>query len=248
MSRVSFTVSAAGCFCTERITAPGVVARCRFRRRGKLHLRHLFEQDRLVVLCADGEVLQVGQAVGAADVADQVLARALLEKAAAGVGGVIIERGFELLERHPQCLHLRQGGLYAILLDLAADRNHLRHARNGEQARAHHPVRIFAHLHRVRMRRVRGQRDQHDLAHDRGDGPHLRRDALGKLLFYERHALGDLLAVAEDLRAPVKLDEHDRQRAGHRAHAVTPGMPFIAVSIGKVTSCSTSSGAMPPDW
>ena len=27
---------------------------------------------------------------------------------------------------------------------------------------------------------------------------------------------------------------------------VTPGMPFIAVSIGKVTSCSTSSGAMPP--
>ena len=27
---------------------------------------------------------------------------------------------------------------------------------------------------------------------------------------------------------------------------VTPGMPFIAVSTGNVTSCSTSSGAMPP--
>ena len=27
---------------------------------------------------------------------------------------------------------------------------------------------------------------------------------------------------------------------------VTPGMPLSAVSIGKVTSCSTSSGAMPP--
>lgn len=27
---------------------------------------------------------------------------------------------------------------------------------------------------------------------------------------------------------------------------VTPGMPFIPDSIGKVTSCSTSSGAMPP--
>ena len=27
---------------------------------------------------------------------------------------------------------------------------------------------------------------------------------------------------------------------------LTPGMPFIVVSIGKVTSCSTSSGAMPP--
>ena len=27
---------------------------------------------------------------------------------------------------------------------------------------------------------------------------------------------------------------------------LTPGMPFIVVSMGKVTSCSTSSGAMPP--
>jgi len=27
---------------------------------------------------------------------------------------------------------------------------------------------------------------------------------------------------------------------------VTPGMPLSAVSIGTVTSCSTSSGAMPP--
>ena len=27
---------------------------------------------------------------------------------------------------------------------------------------------------------------------------------------------------------------------------LTPGMPLSAVSIGKVTSCSTSSGAMPP--
>jgi hypothetical protein len=27
---------------------------------------------------------------------------------------------------------------------------------------------------------------------------------------------------------------------------VTPGMPFNAVSTGKVMSCSTSSGAMPP--
>ena len=27
---------------------------------------------------------------------------------------------------------------------------------------------------------------------------------------------------------------------------VTPGMPFMPDSIGKVTSCSTSSGAIPP--
>ena len=27
---------------------------------------------------------------------------------------------------------------------------------------------------------------------------------------------------------------------------VTPGMPFMLDSTGKVTSCSTSSGAMPP--
>ncbi len=27
---------------------------------------------------------------------------------------------------------------------------------------------------------------------------------------------------------------------------VTPGMPFMDASMGKLTSCSTSSGAMPP--
>jgi hypothetical protein len=38
----------------------------------------------------------------------------------------------------------------------------------------------------------------------------------------------------------------DRPTPDTERTRVTPGMPFMLDSTGKVTSCSTSSGAMPP--
>ena len=66
----------------------------------------------------------------------------------------------------------------------------------------------------------RRHRDEQDLPHDRVDRAHLRGDVGRQLALHERQPLGDLLAVAEDLRVPVELDIDDRQSdAGHRAHA-----------------------------
>src|SRR3989337_1241319 len=67
-ARVSVTLSALGCFCTDRMTAG------------------------LAVLHPDHEVLQILDARGAADLADQVLASLRLEKTAAGVGAEVLQR------------------------------------------------------------------------------------------------------------------------------------------------------------
>ena len=147
----------------------------------KRHRGNLLEQDRL----GDGAALMRGHRHRGQIVkrsrtckrADQILAAIDFQKAAAGVVGKIAQRRFHLLQCHAQFGHPRRVRLHLELAYLAANRDHLRDARYVEQARAQHPVGVFAHLHRRRALRIDRQRDLHDLAHDRGHRSHGGRDA-----------------------------------------------------------------------
>ena len=107
----------------------------------------------------------------------------------------------------------------AVLADLAADRDHLGDAGNGQQPRPHHEVGDLAHLHRARrvslVTAISMISPMIEVI-----GPICGRDAGGKLLAHQREPLGDQLAVAVDVGAPVELDIDDRQAdARDRAHA-----------------------------
>ena len=90
----------------------------------------------------------------------------------------------------------------------AADRRHLRHAGNGQQPPA--DDRVGDGAQRQRIVGVGRDREEQDLAHDRRDrrqnGPlHLRRQRAAD----ERQLLGDDLARAEDVGAPVEFHPDD---------------------------------------
>ena len=200
---------------------PGVVAGvAALDGRRQLDLGDLLEEDGLAIPERHHQILQVLDAAGAPDLADQVFAALGFEKTAAGVGAKVLECTFQFLALDAQTLQLRGLQLDAVLPHLTADRDHLGDAGNGEQARPHHPVGVLAHLHRADLVRIGRQRNQQDLAHDRGDRPELRHDALGKLFAHQVQPFGDLLAVAVDVRAPLELDIDDGQAdAGDRAYA-----------------------------
>ncbi|MNS48285.1 hypothetical protein D3C72_808510 [compost metagenome] len=113
------------------------------------------------------------------------------------------------------------------MADLAADRNDLRNAWYRQQARPEYEVRIFASGHGAGHFGIDGQRDQHDLAHDRRYGAEDRRQSAGKLFPDQCEPLGYQLPVAVDVAAPVKLGVDDGQanarngpHAGHARHAI----------------------------
>jgi hypothetical protein len=147
--------------------------------RGEGDLGDLAQQDGLAILRRQRQVLQVVEARGAAEVADQVLASVQLQEAAGRVGRVALERRLELVVRDAEFRHARGVGLHLELPHLSADRDHLRNAGHRQQARPQHPVGVLAHGHRADLARIDGNRDLHDLAHDRADRPHARHHALG---------------------------------------------------------------------
>lgn len=130
--------------------------------------------------------------------------------AAARVAAELAERLLQLI--HADAERTQGGGVGGDpeLSYLPADGDDLRDARNGQQSGPQHEVGGLAHLHgRHAIRRRQG--DQHDLAHDGIDRAHLGRDIGGQLIAHQGQTLGDLLAVAKDLRAPVEFDIDDRQ-------------------------------------
>ena len=69
---------------------------------------------------------------------------------------------------------------------------------------------------------------------------------LGQPLADQLELLGDDLPIDVDVGSPVELDPDNRKPdAGRRADAATSLAPFMADSMGNVTSVSTSSGAKP---
>ena len=191
-----------------------------FERRGNLHVSHLAEQNRLPVLHAHYDVLEILQAAGATNLANQVFTSLGFEKAAAGVSPEIAQRTFQFFALDTQSLQLRRADLNAVLAHLATDGRDLGDAGNGQQPRAQDPVGVLAHLHGADLVRVGRQSDQQDFAHDGRNRPHLGHDAFGQLLAHQVQAFADLLAVAVDVRTPLELHIDDGQtNAGDRTHA-----------------------------
>ena len=202
--------------------------------RGQPNLGHLVQQDGLRVLHTHHHVAQVLDAARAAHLADQVFVPLCLQEAAARVGAKVAQRSVHLFPLDTQGLQPCRINLYPVLAHLSANGRYLGNARDGEQPGAHHPVGIFAHLHRADLGGVGGQGDQQNLAHDGRNRPHLRHDAFGQLFAHQVQALGNLLAVAVDVGAPLELDIHDRQpHAGDRAHTGHPGHAVHARLDGK---------------
>jgi hypothetical protein len=138
-------------------------------------------------------------------------------------GGHVLVRLREGLAHLPQAepeglqLEGREDDLELLLL--AADGRDLRDPGHREQAPAHQRAGSGAQGHRVVT--VGDQGQEQDLAHDRGDRrQHRRLDLRRQGAGDGRQALGDRLARALDVGAPLELHPHDRgPHGGRRAHA-----------------------------
>ncbi len=169
---------------------------------------------------------QILQPLGQAQVADQIFAALLVHEATARIGPEARDGGLDLGGRHTQREHRRRVWRHAVLPHFATDRDDLRHTGDGQQQGAQHEIRRLPHLHRSHA--IAGHSQQHDLAHDGGDGPHLRGDAARQAFTHQGQALSHQLPSTEDVRAPVELDIDDREpdagdradahHAGHAAH------------------------------
>ncbi len=116
--------------------------------RGEGHLGDLAQQDGLVVAAGQRQVLQVFQARGAAQVADQVFPAVEFQEAARGVGREAAQGIVELVVGDAQFRHAHGIRLHLELAHLAADGNDLGDAGDRHQARPEHPVGVFPHRHR----------------------------------------------------------------------------------------------------
>ena len=112
------------------------------------HLGHLAQMDGPVAGFGDDEIAEVFELERAADIADQELLRVLVGEAAARVAAELRQRLLELLVGDAEGAQCRRVGRDAVLAHLAAHRDDLGHAGNGQQPRAHHEIGNLAHAHR----------------------------------------------------------------------------------------------------
>src|SRR5262249_41453980 len=132
----------------------------------------------------------------------------LVNETARRVGSELPERGLDLAAGNIEIGHLCHIELYRVLAVLPANWDHLGNARDGEEAWAHDPVDDLPHLHRAGL--IAGNGDQHDFAHNRCDGRHLRVSVSRQLLAHDAQTFCDLLTIEIDLRSPVELDVENR--------------------------------------
>ncbi len=188
-----------------------------FLPRADVDLGQLMQAQQFAVGVSDGELAQIIQLRAARRHPQQQFASALIEHASAATLAEAVYGCLQLLQRDTAGAQLIQLRCDAELAYFAADRDHLGDAGNGQQTRAQIVLGDFAHLHGISA--IGCQRDEHDLAHDRGDGTELRIDAVRQLFAHCLQAFGNQLAIAENVAVPVKLDiDHRQTDAGHRAH------------------------------
>src|SRR3990167_2813771 len=102
------------------------------------------------------------------------------------------------------------------LANFASYGNGLGHPWNRQQTRAQHKIRILAGLHGgcygvFAIAFGQGQRNQHDLAHDRRHRPHDRGDPARELFAHQGQPLGDELTIAINVGTPVELGVQNRK-------------------------------------
>ena len=186
--------------------------------RGEVDPGDLAQEHGLALAVGYHRVAQIVEALGQADVSDEVLAAMLVDEAAAGVGAEARDRGLDLLGRDVEVLHRGRVRRDPVLAHLAADGDDLRDPGDAENLRADGEIGELAHLHG--RHGVRRDGHEQDLAHDRGHGPHVRTDPARQALAYDGELFGNELPTAIDVRRPVELDVDDGQAgAGNRAHA-----------------------------
>ena len=177
---------------------------------------NLLQIDRPAIDLRHHHAAKVVQIGGPSDVADQIFARMLIGKSAAGIDAELVQGQFDLLVGDAEAAQRRRIGRDPVLPDLAAHRNHLRDAGDRQQPRPHHEIGGLADLHRRSP--VAGHRDQQHLAHDGVDRPQLRNGVGRQLGPDQIEAFGDLLPVTIDIGTPVEFDIDDRKAdAGNRA-------------------------------
>src|ERR1700694_1835127 len=111
----------------------------------------------------------------------------LIDETARSVRPKLPEPCLDLGAGDIEVAHLRKIERYAVLAHLAADRNHLRDARNGEKTRTNDPIHDLPRLHGTCC--IASDGDQHDLAHDGGNRRHPRVDVAWQLLAHHTEAL-----------------------------------------------------------
>ena len=195
------------------LAAVGGRAACRL---GSLsHRSHLVESKRDATLDTQHRGREVGRRGRSPEPAHQVLLAARYVEPGGRNGARLLEGTHDVLDRK---LGLDHGGrieLHQVLADVAPDRDDLRDAGQREQAAPDGGLGHAAQLHRID--RLRSERDEGDLAHDRADRPERRPlDSCGKRDGLE--SLGDDLARPVDVLAPLELDPDDGDaRPRHRA-------------------------------
>ncbi|MBB4382911.1 hypothetical protein GGD61_007609 [Bradyrhizobium sp. SBR1B] len=195
--------------------------------RGEINGGDLLQQDRLPVAGGNDGVAEVLDFPGESDIADQIFAAMLVNKAAAAVGAELCDRLLDLVVSDAERLHRRNVRRHPVLPDLAADGYHLGDTGNGKELRPDDEVGDLAHFH-GRSCAIARQRDEHDLAHDRRHRPHLGIDRRGQLFADQRQPLRDELPGAVNVDTPVEFDVNNRQtntrdrahpdHAGHAVH------------------------------
>src|SRR3990167_6310472 len=116
----------------------------------------------------------------------------------------------------PELGHAWGIGLHPQLANFASYGNGLGHPWNRQQTRAQHKIRILAGLHGgcygvFAIAFGQGQRNQHDLAHDRRHRPHDRGDPARELFAHQGQSLGDELTIAINVGTPVELGVQNRK-------------------------------------
>ena len=197
-----------------------------FQARREADFGNLSQDNWLTIDTSHDDVCEIFDVLCATDISDQELAAVLVGEAATGVRAELRQSLFDLFEGHAECPHGGRVRRNAILANLAPDRNDLGHTRNAQDPRSDGEISEFPQLHGRDIVRP-GHGNEHDLTHDRVDRAHLRHDIRRQLRLYKRQPLGDLLAVAIDIRVPVELDVDDRETdARCRADAAHPGKPI----------------------
>ena len=177
------------------------------------HVGDVGEADRGAVRALDHGPAHLGDVVGRDHAAHDVFVAVLVDDAAVGVAVHPARDGHHLAEAHAVVLHALGVEQDLVLLDVATEYGHLRHASGREQPRADCPVGQRPQVeHRGAVGR---QADDEQLAEDRRLGPERRvADIVGKALADGGELLGDDLTVEVDVCAPFELDPDDREAGG----------------------------------
>ena len=195
----------------RRLAAPRSFAA--LERAALAHVGHVANEDRPRPAQRDQAFADLRGRADAADRLQDVLLRTFGEDAGRGVLARAADGVQQLGDRHAVGAQLIRVGDHLELPLGAAERRDLRHAGNRQQPPAHDGVGDGAQ--RQRIVGVGRNREEQNLAHDRRDRrQHRPVDLRRQRAADQRQLLGDDLARAEDVGAPVEFhpDDGDAQR------------------------------------